>query len=200
MTSIFINADLTKQHIKQVEEWNTAHPVGTPVLYGINSVDPRDHKGLTTEPAFVLHDQRGGACVRVDTHSFPVSLENLEIDPEPTPPAVVLAVAEALRARASARPRSKYTHIMTGAWHGDWRDHIEDARAITDAVYAVFASEGLTAALHDLAEDHDYNNPATGRDESLDTYEGVVGYLADYRDRIRSGEYTREVLRVEETS
>lgn len=78
----YIAPDFSRQHAEAINAWNAEHPVGTPVLYDINS-RLEGIKGDTTSPAFQLHDQPGGAVVRVNTHTFPVSLEDLEVQDLP---------------------------------------------------------------------------------------------------------------------
>lgn len=76
----YIAPDFSPQHTEAINAWNEAHQAGTSVLY---TVGHRVRKGVTTGPAFQLHDQPGGACVRVDTHTFPVALEKVEATPLP---------------------------------------------------------------------------------------------------------------------
>lgn len=190
---------LRKQNAEQAAAWNEAHPVGTAVLYETSSRLPI-HKGITTGPAFVLHDQIGGAVVRVDTHTFPVHLDDIKLDPEPIPPAPILALAEALRARATEPPRDLRggNYIGRSLVHGDWRDHIADARALLGPVYAVVAAEVLTAVIsdarQDLAEVRDPHSPMKGLSDAGDPYDQVLEYVEHYVELFTSGGWTRESL------
>lgn len=83
MTSFAIIPDYSSKHAETIAAWNDQHPVGSSVLYAIGDHDPVNRKGLTTGPAFMLHNQIGGACVRVDTHTFPIHLERIEVQPLP---------------------------------------------------------------------------------------------------------------------
>lgn len=83
MTSFMIIGSYANQHAETIAAWNAAHPVGSSVLYAINDHEPVNRKGITTGPAFMLHDQIGGACVRVNTFTFPIHLERIEVQPLP---------------------------------------------------------------------------------------------------------------------
>lgn len=75
-----------------------------------------------------------------------------------------------------------------------YTDIVDHLTGYLDGMEAGPAAEGVAAALRDLVEDHEYVSPWSGRDESLDTYEGVVDYLAYYEGSVRSGKYGRGLL------
>jgi hypothetical protein len=83
MTSFAIIPDWTAKHAETIAAWNDQHPVGASVLYAISDYEPVNRKGLTTGPAFMLHNQIGGACVRVNTFTFPIHLDRIEVLPLP---------------------------------------------------------------------------------------------------------------------